>query len=141
MNSAQRDTTAIANSPSSLLSELLRPAPLTDIEDRRQYHPDDWAPPLQISGRAARFVVDAGPLRFGAELHRRPWIARDYYTGAPRALQVPIGVKVYEPFKVLTCVRRRVRRSVMFAKKKMGLGSKQKRRRYNQRSGVRCGPR
>nr|QJB20130.1 MAG: hypothetical protein [Microvirus sp.] len=148
----QRDPAAIASSrllvsrPQSLygvpvgddLIDALS-APLTEVEDNRTFHPNRrFRSGVTVSGRAVELTVNAGPFRFGGAIHRRSVIARNYYTGMPVGVQVPVGIKFHEPLKVVTCIRRAVRRSVMFAKRKVGLGARQKVRRRGPYTGVKC---
>lgn len=134
MRSGQRDRGTIATfDPLSVLSPLR----LDLVQDRREFHPDSLIPDLEIDGTPSRFVVP-GITRPRWRLHTRPWIARDYYTGSVRGFQVPVGIQYESPLRVLTCVRRKIRRQVMFAKRKMGVGAKARFRRRNSRSGVKC---
>lgn len=106
---------------------------LTEVEDGRRWHPDPDHGALTIGGRWARVVV-----------HKRPVIARSQalkplgFSGFPRAVQVPVGVQFHSPFKVVTCIRRKVRRAVIFAKKKAGRGVKRRRPRRTFRSEIWC---
>lgn len=129
MRSRQRDDYSIPNDTVSLLSALLSPA-----EDLRRWNPEpiELRPPLDILGRPSRFVVAPS-----VKVHKRSVIARNYYTNAPVGLQAPIGIKVQSAFPVVTCVRRKIRKSVLFALGRTGKGAKAPRRR-NDRSNVRC---
>lgn len=112
---------------------LGNPFDLSQVEDGRRWHPDPDHGPLTIGGRWARVVV-----------HKRPVIARSQalnplgFRGFPRAVQVPVGVQFHSPLKVVTCVRRKVRRAVIFAKKKSGRGVKRRRPRRTFRSEIWC---
>lgn len=134
MRSAQRDRGSIATfDPLSVLS----PVRLDLVQDGRDFHPDSLAPDLEIDGTPTRFVVP-GFTRPKWRVHRRSIWARDYYTGSIRGVQVPVGIQYETPFRVITCIRRKIRRQVMFAKRKVGMGSRAKFRRRNSRSGVQC---
>lgn len=131
MRSVQRDGRSIANEFS-----LLRPLNL--VEDLRLYHPeDDNRPALDVRSRPARFVVSSivGPPSVVA--HRRSFVARSYYSGGVRGFQVPVGIKFRSMFPVVTCIRRKMRRAVMFALGKTRKGSGGRRDR-NWRSDVKC---
>lgn len=122
-------------------SRGLRAYPAFDeVEDGRQWNPDRR--PRTVTGNRVWIGIAPGKggivRRPGYYLHSRPWIARDYYSGAPRGIQLPWGVKYEGMFPVLTCVRRKIRRGVMFAKRKVGLGAKRKFRHRNERSKVGC---
>lgn len=125
-----RDTSRIANDW-SLSSLLLRPEPMTDVEDRRLWSPDVEPSGVTIGGRVARVIV-----------HRRPVVARANTIltprGLPVGLQVPIGLRYESPLFVLTCLRRKIRREIMFAKRKVGFGKKVKPPRRGWRSNISC---
>lgn len=118
------------------LSALLSPSSLDDlslsaVEDGRSWHPDPEQGALTIGGRFARVVV-----------HSRPVIARSKpiwaWKGMPAGVQVPVGVRFESPFKVITCMRRKIRREVIFALNKGGKGVKRRRGRRSWRSNVSC---
>lgn len=98
---------------------------LSDLEDGRVWHPDPDRGAISLGNQSiARVVVDNRSIRFGNNLanwtvHRRPWIAYSQpiwsWRGLPRNLQVPVGVRFESPLKVVTCVRRKVRREVIHA--------------------------
>lgn len=124
----QRDTSDIASvdtllgfpavapltpSPAPLLTPFadIGSDPLTEIEDRRTFHPEGEA-------RSARSLSGAANHRLMAPLHHASF---------------QIGFE--KPKQVLVCVRRKTRREVLFAKKK-GNGGARKRRNYY--SGIKC---
>lgn len=121
------------------LAQLLTPLPspwapstwLSDVEDGRQWHPDPDQGALTVGGRFARVVV-----------HKRPLVARANTIFSPSSypvgLQVPVGVQFESPFKVITCLRRKVRREIMFAKRRAGYGKKVRKPRRTWRSNVSC---
>lgn len=152
---AQRDTSVIANerlldaellgpvSPSSTLSvrsvshdwDYSNPHStwsssfLTEVEDRRTWHPEAaFRPPLLFSGNAARFdrLVD----RRSSPLQVRRGLRVRSQTKAVRAFD--------DPGYVALCVRRKKRREVIFAKRKAGKGSRRRHRRRNYFSEIRC---
>lgn len=131
MSSAQRDVNNIAN---SLLSPVTPATPVTDYstdDDRRLWHPDPNRGAVTFGGRWARVVV-----------HARPVIARGKpiysWRGLPVALQAPVGLKFESPFNVVKCVRRKVRRSVIFALNKQRKGAGARHRRRDKYTGVKC---
>lgn len=94
-------TNPFSRSPSSYLS---------DLEDRRRFHPAPYVP--------AR-TLDSSNHRLRAS-YSSPW-----------------AVAFQQPRRVLVCVRRKMRRQVMFAKG--GAGRKRMRKpRYSEFSNVRC---
>lgn len=115
-SSVQRDHSPIASR--RLLPDLLVPPPslLRAFEDRRSFHPlGDFRPALTFSRKEFSRVSDAAtPL-----------------SKVPR-------FRFSRPDKVLVCVRRGVRREVIFAKRKAGKGSRSNRRRRNYYSEVSC---
>lgn len=89
---------------------------LRDVEDRRQFHPEQGARPARlISGVRHRL--------------RAPRV---------RGPRLPIGVAFENPLRVLTCVRRKVRKEVLFAKRKVGRGAAKKMPRWSWRSNIQC---
>lgn len=104
---------------------------LEEVEDGRLWHPDPDRGALTVGGRYARLVV-----------HKRPLVARANTLFSPRSypvgFQVPVGFRFESPFKVVTCLRRKVRRQIMFAKRKAGFGKKRRMPRRTWRSDVSC---
>lgn len=104
-------------------------------DDRRFWHPDPERGAVEIGGRWARVVV-----------HSRPVVARSRALsawglsdrGLPVGLQVPVGLRFESPFRVLTCLRRKIRRQVIFARRKAGKGVRRRRPRRTWRSQVVC---
>lgn len=132
MRSVQRDNSSIANLTNSLLHQF------SLVEDRRMFHPlDDDAPALDVAGRPSRFSVSSVVRPPMVRVHRRPFVARDYYTNSFRGFQVPVGIKYQSMFPVVTCVRRKIRKEVLFALGRTRKGSQGGRQR-NWRSDVRC---
>jgi len=129
---AARDANASSLTRDALSSLLSEPEPLVSVSDGRLWHPEgDDRPVLSIGGRVARVVV-----------HKRPIVARSNTlwsaSGLPKGLQVPVGLRYESPFFVLTCLRRKVRREIMFAKRKAGFGKRNRRPRRTWRSDVSC---
>lgn len=104
---------------------------LSAVEDGRLWHPDPEQGALTIGGRFAQVVV-----------HKRPIVARSNTiwsaSGVPVGLQVPVGVRFESPLKVITCVRRKVRRQIIFATRRNGKGVRKRQPRRNWRSNVSC---
>lgn len=102
---------------------------LDEVEDGRVWHPDPDHGALTLGGNVARVIV-----------HSRPIVARANTLFSPRAypvgFQVPVGVRFESPLKVITCVRRKIRREIMFAKRRAGGGNRKPRRTW--RSDVSC---
>lgn len=89
---------------------------LTEVEDRRFYHPlDSFQPAMEIGGRVAQ-----KPKIKKTKLHQLPW---QMVFDAPK--------------KTAICVRRKTRREVIFAKRKSGGGARRKPRR-NTYSDIGC---
>lgn len=139
-NASQDPLAALLRSPAMLRPVYSPvPTPLSLIEDLRQWHPlGDDRPFLAVDRRSVSFSV--GPN--SVIVHRRPVISRSNTLwssrGLPVGVQIPVGVRVESPLKVITCIRRKARRAVMFARRKVGLGAKRRTRRRNSRSNVGC---
>lgn len=110
-------------------SRLLRPtvvirAPVRrHVEDRRVYHPlHTYRPAMRVDARPAQ--IDLGS--------RRPFRVTDPLTEHRRFV---------DPRKVVTCVRRKERREVLFATGKGGRKGKRGKTRRDWRSMIWCGRR
>lgn len=97
---------------------------LKNIEDRRTFHPDG----LQRPARS-----------FNRSLHRLTIPKfKKVFNRNTRTYKMPSAHIMFEnPKKVLTCVRRKIRKEVLFAKRKTGR-SGQKRPRWTEYSKIRC---
>lgn len=135
LRSAKRDSSHIANS--RLLSAFSSsPVSLnSSFNDARFFDPDPDPPARDIYSRPARFEVSVTPFH---KVHSRSVIARSYYTNAPRGLQVPWGIKFSNPLSVTACIRRKMRRAVMFAMGRTRKGAGARRHKRNSYSNVRC---
>lgn len=108
-----------------------RLSPLTVFEDRRQFHPEgDYAPARSFNKsrhrlvvRPARAVAKASRSFKSPELFTPKFVTSSVYFDAPK--------------RVLVCVRRKIRKQVMFALKKAGRAG-QRRQRRNEFSDVYC---
>lgn len=99
---------------------------MLEAEDRRHWRPDDGlAPARTFTGRPAGIKASA------PRAHR----GRGFF---PRLEYPSFGVSFSAPWKVLVCVRRKVRREVLHALRFVGKGTGGGRHRRNQWSGVRC---
>jgi len=116
----RRDTSAIANdpllpflspvSPSPLLSPLVSPVVLNEIEDRRQFHPlQVHRPPL---------TVDARPARLSRSFRASRFLRPDHL--------VADVLSFCSPQWVLRCIRRKVRKEMMHVIKHAGSGGGRK---------------
>lgn len=125
----QREGSVFANAPllRSLPVNVGLRSPLLSYSDRREYHPDDFFAPLYSSSVFARDVVDKNVNKAARSVR-----FRSPFMSTPTRL----GVRI--PNKVALCVRRKVRREVIFAKRKFGAGSRARFRRRNYWSEVSC---
>lgn len=115
----QRDNNTIAKQ-----SLLLRHWPVSDLrmfEDRRQFYPEVFRPARGVFSWSSGITVSE-PRR--ETRHNR--------------FKVPHGLSFSVPRDVFICVRRKNRRSVLFAKRKTGKGARARVRRRNEYSDVRC---
>lgn len=122
---SQRDASVIPTSLDVLQPLSLDPASLlAEIEDRRQWHPEE---PFQVARSVAR-VSDAFTVAvpLPATKSRRG----SFFT--------PDKFRYAVPEKVAVCIRRKERREVLFAKRKTGKGSRRVRRRRNYQTAVSC---
>lgn len=139
-------TSATANDPlrsllgSSNSDAFTSPAPvnpfrhLDQVQDGRTWYPDDDRPIQTVTGNRTWSVVRVPRLI----VHKRPIVARHYYTNLPVGFQLPIGVKRVGMFPVVTCVRRSIRKAVLFATKQTKKGSGARRRKRSYSSHVGC---
>lgn len=110
--------------------EALRREALSEIEDRRRFHPDrQFAPARDRNTRRARIV--AASLLGSALSFQDPTIRSGSIPGTRSAPAAGYSGKV------AICVRRKTRREVLFARGKGGGGAKRSRRR-NYYSEVKC---
>lgn len=111
------------NQPSQLFIYERAPKRLAPIEDRRTYHPAGKQRPARAVQKANHRLV-APSLRSTKKTH-------------PRA-SVPREIAFHAPKSVLTCLRRSIRRQVVFALKKTGKGARTKKHRWSEYSGIKC---
>lgn len=137
-----QSTRANAISQSRSLTTLFAPGRslvtspvLSGFEDNRFYHPDPEHAALTIGGKYASVTVHERPvLKRSQALRRWGFGGR----GVPIGLQVPVGIKFQHPFNVATCVRRKIRRSVLFARNKAGKSGRRGRYRRTWKSAIWC---
>lgn len=103
-----------------LLSDLVSSpvGPLTEVEDRRTYHPlDTFRPVMEIGG------TPSGPRQVKRSFKR----------------SLPFGLQFGKPEKTAICVRRNTRKEVLHAMRKTGKGGGPRRRpRRNWHSSTSC---
>lgn len=141
----QRDANVVASD--MLLSSLVEPVspstlldPLTDdpllsFEDRRTFHPDPSSRPALLS-YASDVIQSQVSNRLNKAVYSFPGVrAFDRAQARGRAV-----LAFRDPRRVAICVRRHIRREVLFAidpRRKFGSGAG-KRRRRNWASAIRC---
>lgn len=135
----RRDPPQIANQRLTVLTPLVSPSNpyslLSEIEDRRNWHPDGEVRP------AASFSTPNHRLQY-PEPKKTPR-NRDKFgqlrQARVRALPLSSNVQFSDSRNVLICVRRKQRKEVMHALKKVGRGKGgRKKPRRNYYSNVRC---
>lgn len=129
---ARRRRSQVITSPSAIPSRSLsfslprqvtRPAPIRLVEDRRTYHPLGYFRPARtISGHPVGPVVVTK--NRSTKNQARPFLAK--------------GLSFALPKKTLICVRRKTRKEVLHALKKVGKGKSGGRRRRNWYSNIGC---
>lgn len=117
------------STPTANLSRLLRPTvPLSEVQDFRLYNPTpDFDVSRTVSGRRARVVLKDRHFvdRFGNQIRSQS------QTKAIRAF--------HAPDRVVTCLRRKERREILFASGKGGKPTRSFRpRRLNHQSKISC---
>lgn len=122
----QRDAFAIAN---PVVADPLRRTVFTalsllqELEDRRQWHPEAIAPARAFVRSASRLIARPQPSRV---------------RGRRIKLFSPSMVAFADPARVAVCVRRRVRREVLHARRVAGSSTMRKKRRFNPYSRIHC---
>lgn len=130
------DPLTVLQAPSLPINHAVRSNPLLEVEDRRRWEPNRLTRPVRSSRRwniPVRLVRDAPRskglgVRFGPPTKARKAVARNVSFG---------GLKFRTPRYVAVCVRRKSRREVLHALKKVGAGNSRHRRR-NALSNIRC---
>lgn len=98
---------------------------LSDIEDRRTYHPDGPARPARSLDRPTHTLT-------------LPVHPKNVNKSRASSSSLPTTVQFEAPRKVLVCIRRAQRKQVLFALNKTGKGAKAKRHRRSFYSSIRC---
>lgn len=128
-NKSSRMTSASAISPSYRYTPMLRtPGPLLTVQDFRTYDPTpDYDTPRTKSGRVAK-------VRLKDRQHQ------DRFGNFIRAQSQTKAVLAFaDPKRAITCLRRKIRREVMFAGGYGGMAPRRMRpRRLNHQSKVKC---
>lgn len=145
----RRDVATIARrtTPTRLPRPVYLPlvSPLPPISDRRRYHPAGKKRPVFSSPRSASRLVAVGPkgkrdvTRAGRDPGRLTLSVIEAGFSQPAA---EVGdfkrVGFAVPKRVAVCVRRGVRREVLFAKNQHGKGARNPVRRRSETSNVSC---
>lgn len=131
-NTRYNDSYPSYESVLSELNSLVRIDPIT-VEDHRVFRPD-WEdqPPRLVSSRPAGIRVDQ-PVQQSRPAGKK--------TSRPNAFKnIPSNpIKVFShPKFTLECLRRSIRKEVLFAFNKTGKGGKRKPPRRTERSNIRC---
>lgn len=100
-----------------------------EVQDRRTWDPAPWKPAKTVSGGRPRIDVKRGPN--GRPL--KSFSSRAHIVGSVTSR---LGFKV--PHDILVCVRRAMRREVLFALRRNKKGAGAKRRRRNEYSDIDC---
>lgn len=139
---AKRDATAVASPSLSQLLSPIKPTPrpivttapkkLTKIEDRRTYHPQGPQRPARSVQKAHHKLRAISARRSSPQVVKPPRRLRK----AVQKLSDRIGFE--GPRKVLICIRRRMRKEVMFALGKTGAGAKARTHHQSYYSSIRC---
>lgn len=130
-NKKRRDTAvSIANQRLPFAINTNQSFGFSQFGDRRNYHPDGfYRPALRFSGAPARYSV--GP----ASTRRSQSIKKKFSGLRPESGRSFLAFS--DPGRVLICARRKIRREVMFARRKTGRVG-QKRPRFNWYSSISC---
>lgn len=105
---------------------------LRAIEDRRFWYPEPLLEPARAVSRVAdSFVTTVG--RPASRGRGRPFSLKKYLDAIPQDI-----FRFEKPENVAICIRRKERREVLFANRKRGKGSRQRKRRRNEYSDVSC---
>lgn len=102
---------------------------LLRYEDRRQWHPEGNLAPAR-SFSYTRHRLKAVTRAHIAEPYKGPFTEQQFE-------EVPMRIGFRKPSGVLVCVRRKIRRAVLFANRDAGVNG-QRKRRLTEYSDVRC---
>lgn len=126
---SQRGTSATANSVAVSPSRLSGLNFLTEIEDRRTWHPLGSERNARSFKRATHSLV-IPPANVNKNKNQSK------FKGPKLTLPHTIGFEA--PQQVLVCVRRKTRKEVLFAKNKTGKGARKFKRRRSWLSEISC---
>lgn len=134
------DSTRDASSIAARAAKLSRVLSLTDIEDHRRYQHDSYRPldplpaPRPAKSRQKYYTV------FGARAEHKVQPARPIPGyGGLLPMRPVLSDRFSQPRQTIVCVRRKTRRSVLFALSRIGRGSGPFRRaRWSESSYIRC---
>lgn len=122
------------NKTNTKIRDILRSRrdPLTLFEDRRQYYPERYTEP------ARSFTSTRHRLQIRSKVY--PSKEQAHYQSPTSYVHayLPAQIGFARPNEVLICVRRKIRREVMFAKRKAGRSGGQNKRKLNEYSMIRC---
>lgn len=104
--------------PTALIRAYSEPfSALTEFEDRRRFHPEDFYQPAR---------------ELGGTNSPSPQVKKSF------KVQLPFGLEFAAPQRTLVCVRRKQRKEVLFAKRQTGRGKKRRAPRRNWQSQMGC---
>lgn len=134
------DSTRDASRIAARAAKLSRVLSLTDIEDHRRYQHDSYRPldplpaPRPAKSRQKYYTV------FGARAEHKVQPARPIPGyGGLFPMRPVLSDRFSQPRQTIVCVRRKTRRSVLFALSRIGRGSGPLRRaRWSESSYIRC---
>lgn len=106
-----------------------------DVEDRRRWTPDPMDRAKTVTGNRPRINVKRGP---GGRPLRSKYQPNLFFGRAHLVGDVTSRLGFRVPPDVLVCIRRAMRREVLFALKKRKAGAGAKRRRRNEWSNIDC---
>lgn len=133
---ASSDRSAIPIRSSRSVRDYLPENYYRDVDDSRRWTPDPLGRAKTVTGNKPRIIVKRGPggrpLRSAAK--------QGLFSGRAHTVvgQVTSRLGFSVPHDVLVCIRRAMRREVLFALKKRKAGAGAKRRRRNAWSDVDC---
>lgn len=131
----QRDISSIANPVADppvprTVRQYLPENFYSEVEDNRRWHPEPPARGKTVSGGRPRIVVKRGP-------NGRPLKSKFLKpSAAVSSVTSRLGYAV--PRNIISCIRRAMRREIIFAFKKQKKGAGARRRRRNEKSNIDC---
>ena len=123
-----RDRLKVANANALGFRRVLRPVfSLSEISDNRDWRPDEPVPQTRI-GTPARVVRSS----------KRNINHSDVKSELSTTSLSVERQRFVEPWQVITCLRRKIRKEVLFARRKVGKGKRVAKPRWSELSYVRC---